>query len=275
MTALSDDALRACQVARFASALAALGLTFDLATAPVPGAHPVELGAVGLAAGIFILLSRCRDRPSLAVGTAAFLIVNLALFVALWLGAQRVAESGIPWVPFRQHHLGALTVAALAPPRLWVGLVTIAGFTVLPILQFSLFSPEIRQRMPYGDPWATLAFGGFASALLVFRLRSNRIETDVARMHAKMAALERFARTMLAVRDLMNTPLQTLQLNAELLREDRPNTKVIADRIERSVARMQEIEHVAGEYERDVAWPADAESFDPMTVLKPHTPIRR
>ena len=146
--------------------------------------------------------------------TQGSLVVNFAVIGSLWVSSQRLADSGVNWVPFRPHHLGVLAVALLAPSRAWVGIVSIVAFTSAALLQFALFDPEIRAHLAYGDPWATLAYGGFAIGLLIFRLRGNRIEQEMTIVNTRVVELERFARTMLAVRDLTNTPLQTLELLA-------------------------------------------------------------
>jgi hypothetical protein len=150
---------------------------------------------------------------------------------------------------------------------MWVGTITIAGFAGSALLQFAMFEPEIRERLPFGDPFATLAFGGFALGILVFRVRASQVENDALELQVRMKNLERFAMTMLAVRDLTNSPLQTLKLSADLLRADSPPTRMIADHIDRTVGRLQEIERIATRYDHGLRWPRDAESIASNEVL--------
>lgn len=274
MDRATADALRDCRVARWAATLACLGLALDL-TSATGDPQLIEIAAIAVTASAAAWLWLRRDHPSHFMGAAAFLLVNAAVIASLWVSSQRLAESTEHWVPFRPHHLGALAVALLAPSRAWVGIVTIAGFTSAAVLQFALFDPTIRARLPYGDPWATLAFGGFAIGLYLFRLRANRIEQEIAIVHTRVVELERFARTMLAVRDLTNTPLQTLELIADLLRAEAAGPHDVADRIERAVHRMKEIEHLASAYETEVAWSSETASFDPRAILQAARPLQR
>lgn len=252
------------------AALGFFGLLFDYLanTAWVGHGHILELIALAVTASCFVGMTMIRDVPTVRLGTAVFLVVNLALIAALWEIAQHFADSGLRWVPFRENQLGAMTVALLAPPIAWVGIVTILGFTGAAVVQYALFDPSIRERIAYGDPWATIAFGGFALVLLVYRLHGNRKEREAAQVQARLEHVERFARTMLAVRDLANTPLQTLVLSVDLLRSVDPDPVVIADRIERAVRRLRDIDRIASAYEDVLGWPADTESFDAVEILR-------
>jgi hypothetical protein len=259
---------RAHRAAMYTAILGAVGLAFDCI-------NNLAIGRAALVEGIAIppilvllaVLVWRDDRPSVRFGIAALLACNALVIAALWVSQQVIAESGVPWVPFRPNHLGALTAAMLAPGRMWVGILTVTGFTGAALAQYSLFDPSIRDRLPFGDPWATIAFGGFGLGVLLFRRRASRVEHDSIDLQVRMKNLERFARTMLAVRDLTNTPLQTLKLSADLLRADKPPTRLIADRVDGAVRRLQEIDRIAATYDRDLPWPPDSESIAAIDVL--------
>jgi hypothetical protein len=266
----ADDAVRACRVARISAALGFFGLLFDYvsSSAWVGNGHVLEMIGLAVCASCFLGMTMVRYVPTVRLGTVVFLVVNVALIAALWETAQDFAASGIRWVPFRENHLGAMTVALLAPPIAWVGIVTILGFTGAPVVQYALFDPAVRERIAYGDPWATIAFGGFALVLLVFRLHGNRKEREAAQVQARLEHVERFARTMLAVRDLANTPLQTLVLSIDLLRSADAEPAVIADRVDRAVRRLRDIDRIASAYEDVLGWPAGTQSFDAVEILR-------
>lgn len=268
MTCGALAAERAHRAAIYTAGLAALGLAFDCI-------NNLTIGPAALFEGIAVppilvflavLLWR-RDRPSVRFGIFSLLTCNALVIGALWGSQQVIADSGVPWVPFRPNHLGALSAAMLAPGRMWVGIASVAGFTGAAVAQFALFDPSIRERLPFGDPFATLAFGGFGIGVLLFRRRASRVEHDAIDQRVRMKNLERFARTMLAVRDLTNTPLQTLKLSADLLRSDAPPTRLIADRVDGAVLRLQEIDRIAATYDRDLPWPHDGESLAATDVL--------
>jgi hypothetical protein len=197
----------------------------------------------------------------------AFLLVNTAIIVALWESSRGLAALDIPWVPFRPHQLGALAVALLAPPVASVGILAILGFIGAAVMQFTLFDPAIREQLPYGDPFASLAYGGFALALYVHRLRATQTERDVARVQAEAEGFERLARAMCAFRDLSNTPLQTLVNSVELLRQR--GVHDVADRIERAVLRLRQLEEHTRPYETQLHWQNGDEAWDPWAILRP------
>ncbi len=268
MTGGALAAERAHRAAIYTAVLASVGLAFDCI-------NNLSIGPAALFEGIAIppllvllavLLWR-REQPSVPFGIGALLAANAVTIAALWVSQQVIAESGVSWVPFRPNHLGALSAAMLAPGGMWVGILTVTGFTGAALAQLALFDPSIRERLPFGDPWATLAFGGFGLGVLLFRRRASHVEHEAIDLQVRMKNLERFARTMLAVRDLTNTPLQTLKLSADLLRSDQPPTRFIADRIDGAVLRLKEIDRLATTYDEDLPWPRDAESIAAAEVL--------
>jgi hypothetical protein len=206
-------ALRAERVATFAACLAIVGLSIDasfwfLTYRLVPHGH---LGAMALSAGLLALMYGDRGRPREWVGTAAFFAINAAILAALWVTDSRIVHLG-SWSPFDAQKLGALTVALLTPPRAWVGLVNIAAFTFVPIAELALWDPSTRGSLPPTTPFASVAYGAFACGLLALQLRRLNVERLDAQRRAQGAAVERFARLLLTVRDLANTPLQIIEL---------------------------------------------------------------
>ena len=269
MKDIPSAAERSCRVARIAGGLGTIGLTLDaivdLAVGPPSAAQLFGIAACG-AVWLWTLVR--RNHPSLVFGSLAFLAINAAILVALTSAAQRIAESGVHWVPFRAHQLGMLTVALLAPPVAWVGAITIVGTVATVLIQYQRFPAEVAAQLPHGEPWSTMFFAGFALVLLFFRLRADVNEREAVRAQAKAEAYQAYARAMLAVRDLANTPLQTLTNLTELLRAHGPEVAGISDRLERAVARLTELEEATRPFERELELRAGQESLDPRTVLR-------
>jgi hypothetical protein len=171
------------------------------------------------------------------------------------------------WAPFQAEKLGALTVALLAPPGFWIGTLSILAFAATPIVHAASFAPAVRARLPMSEPWASLAYGAFALLLLFYRLRARAVEREMARVNAEVAAREQLTRALLAVRDLTNTPTQTLSLAVALLREHHPEDSELHRRMDRALTCLREINGVVGAYESKIGWQSGDESFDAMTVL--------
>jgi hypothetical protein len=89
------------------------------------------------------------------------------------------------------------------------------------------------------EPWATLAFGGFALVLLGYRLRQIAYERSLLRARAGAEAATHRAELSTLVRDLANTPLQTISLEVTLLKNKVPPYERRLDRIERALGRLR------------------------------------
>lgn len=259
---------RSLRAARLAGGLGTLGLLIDTVLGTPQGATTAQLAAIVIC-GLLWMATYAERRPeTVAFGSVIFLLLNTTIVIGLWAKVQQFAESGMLWVPFRAHQLGALAIALIAPPVAWVGVVAIIEIIGAAVLQFLLLGPELRAHMPFGDPWSTLLFGGFALGLLFYRRRADREEHETARALAEAGAYQRFARAMIAVRDLSNTPLQTLTNMVPLLRQQSPELGETAARLERAVARLTELEQATRPFERQLVWKPGDESWDPKAILR-------
>jgi hypothetical protein len=117
------------------------------------------------------------------------------------------------------------------------------------IVQYFLFDPAIRARLPIGEPWATFAYAVFGLGLLAYRLQRRAADEQLARARAETAALERWRAAVATLRDLANSPRQTLELNVALLRTRFPETAPLADRLERALERLSEVDRMLTAYE--------------------------
>lgn len=270
MRARRTDEERNWRIARITGGLASVGLGVDALVGSPVGVTHAQLAAIAVCGAIWIWSLAHRELPTMTTSNIVILTLNATIIVALTSAAQRLAESGIDWVPFRPHQLGAMAVALLAPPAAWVGVAAIVGFVGTAAIQYALFDAAIRERLPFGDPLSTLIYGGFAIVLLFFRRRADKTEREVIRAHADAESSQRHARAMLAIRDLANTPLQTLANMTTLLRHRGTLSDEDLARIERSVARLTELEHATQPFEHGLEWDPGDESWDPRAVLTTH-----
>jgi hypothetical protein len=212
--------------------------------------------------GLLVSVRRIKDvRPLIA----AFLINNLAIAATLFVTNRHYALAPRTWIPFQPDKLSMLTAAVLAPTPL-VGVITIGIFGGGALARYATFDPAIKARLPIGEPWALVAFLLFAGVILFYRNRQQRLEQQMVEAQSEAAALAQVARTFLAVRDLVNTPLQTIAAVAALL-DQIPAGRVQADRLRRSLERMKELEQILGEESRPPS-SADSAAFDALFVLK-------
>lgn len=265
---LATDPERSLRAARLAGGLGTIGLTVDAIVGTPQGGPAIQFVASVICGLLWMATYTARPPRTTLYGSAIFLLLDAAIIIALWVKTDQIAGSGLHWVPFRAHQLGAIAIALIAPPVAWVGVVALVTLVGAAVLQFMLFDPAIRAQMPFGDPWTTLFFGGFALGILFYRRRGDRMERDTAHAEAEAENYQRFARAMIAVRDLSTTPLQTLTNMVVLLRQHGPELRAIADRLERAVARLTELERATRPFERQLEWKPGDESWDPKAILQ-------
>ncbi|NVB84637.1 MAG: hypothetical protein HOV81_40060 [Kofleriaceae bacterium] len=265
---IATDAERSLRAARIAGALGTIGLAVDSLVGSPNGPPVAQLVAIVIC-GVLWMATYVERRPdTVAYGSALFVLLNTTIIVGLWMKTQQLVDSGVNFVPFRAQRLGALAIALIAPPVAWVGVVAIVEVIGAAVVQYMLFTPDLRAHLPYGDPWSTLFYGGFALGLLFYRRRADRQEYETARALADADAYQRLARAMIAVRDLSNTPLQTLTNMIAVLRRQSPELGETADRLERAVSRLTELEQATRPFERELVWKPGDESWDPKAILR-------
>jgi hypothetical protein len=259
-----DLAVRHAWRGAFAAAvLNAAGMSADFLLAravPTMPIYPYAMSVlVGIGLIVFLLIR--RQRATVRLGSAVFLVNMVAMLVALWITSGYWATTGRAWTPFQANKLGALAVSLLAP-QLGVGLASIAGFAAMAIGKFYFLDPEIQRGFPVGEPWLILIYALFAGVLLIYRLRGLALEREMLRIHAEAAAAEQLARTFLRVSDYSNTPIQTIAFTTELLRAKTHDLQPTLDRLDRAVEKLTELSHALTRYEDAHKWSPGDESLD-------------
>lgn len=219
--------------------------------------------------GLVGLLLAGRQRLGARDVEACFAGAVLPFLPIYAVAEWAMARSGLIWVPMTGHRLTMLAIGVLAPTRLGLGGGLVGAFALESVvLWYGLrlgSNPGVRS--PW-EPWVTLIYGGVGFALLAYRVRSHTIEQRLREVRAQAETLERLARVFLAVRDAVNTPLQTLELSVALLRKRHPETEVTAVMLERSVQRLRSLTQRLGSADPLVVWREGDESFDAEAVLQ-------
>ena len=85
--------------------------------------------------------------------------------------------------------------------------------------------------------------------------------------------MKRMTRTVLAIKDLANSPIQALTLDAETLKRKDMENAAIALRIEQATVQLSELNRILDEYLRGSPTSDVTASFDPYDELgaRPNT----
>jgi hypothetical protein len=205
------------------------------------GLRWIYLTHAALAALVALLLWRPRTvdaRRSLA----AFLAIALPLLPIYWLSQSRSIAAGVFWQPVIGRKLILLGLALLTPHSRAVAAVLLAiflGECVLLWEHFDLWNDP--KTAAAGEPWVTLLFGATTGLLLVQRWRSRRLEQQLLQTQTDTKALYQLMQISLAVRDQVNTPLQSLELSIALLKRRHPAEQPALERMDRSLQRLIEL----------------------------------
>ncbi len=208
-----------------------------------------------------------RHRPTRAAAAAAFTINTAAIVIMLWLDNKYWITIGPRWAPFQANKLGAITVGLLTP-EIAVGVLSIAAYAGAAVVQWLTWDAAQRAVMARGEPVPTLIFALFGLVLLIFATRRYAVERQLVEEQKHAAALEELARTLLAVRDFCNTPLQTIESATAVARMRHPDAATDLARIERALVRLHELNKLLSQHEAHIRWGKEDESFDAVERLR-------
>jgi len=244
--------------ATVAALFTAIGMLLEIAiakNAPGVSAKPAGIGAFVAFLLLLVLFLR-RKTPSGRWASVIYLINIACVITVLLLTNLQFALSERNWVPFQAMKLGCL-IAAMVAPGFWVGLISILAYFFSALLQFEIFfPPEIRAQAADAEPWPLLAFALAAVFALVYRFRRVQLEQEIARIQAQSFVIKQLANTFLNIRDLMNTPLQVIELSIDLLRKSKDANNQVIDRIDHSMQSLREINSVLVQHEKQIEWQA-------------------
>lgn len=262
----------AVRAAKTLSALVALSC--GLAAAALLSLDDVHLRRVGWgwlanagisAVALTVLLLRRRWSAPQAQAVSLMLIGTtlLAQVHADWFSAL----SSIRFAAFEGFKAVALVVATLAPFRPALSYGVVGACAVAPVLLYEVMPAQMRANLPVEAPWTTLIYPLLATGILMYRGRALRMEAEVLRAHARREQLERFAKVSLAYRDLINSPLQTIELLCAVLRQEHPESKEPLDRLRRCASRLTAMGEMLSHTEHQVVWTSKEEAFDAAQVI--------
>jgi hypothetical protein len=233
-----------------------------------PSAMASAVGAL-----VVLILFATRRHTTTRLTSALFLLNSASVTAAFALTDPVVVQQSPLWAPFQAEKLGAL-VAALLAPSFFTGVITILGHVLTPLIQLQTFAPEIRQHFAQAEPWTVVAFGVVAILLLGFRFARARLEDKVVAAEAEVRATRDLAQKIMAIKDRLNSPLQTLDIGMALLRPRGaadPELADLVERLDRAVASLATTSRALAKYEPMLGSDRRTLSFDALEVVEPQS----
>ena len=260
-----DDAAEAHRAAVISALLGGVGTALGVLgfwSISGPALRAVQAGGI-LVSGTVLLTLRGQHPPhARSRATALFLLVLLPTVAMAWMVDAARATHGVHWVPYEPAKLSVLTLAVIAPPGWATGAVGIAMFVGSSIVHHALLSADLRARMSAGEPFGITAYGVFALVLLGFKQRSYALRIELQRARAEKVAIERVARVAMALRDLANTPVQTLELVRQTLMAADPQWRAQTERMGRALERLRRLNDLLGPYQAAVTWDDEGRALE-------------
>jgi hypothetical protein len=130
------------------------------------------------------------------------------------------------------------------------------------IVHHLLLAPHVRAGMAAGEPFGIIAYGSFALVLLAFKQRSYALRVELQRARSEKVAIERVARVAMALRDLANTPVQTLELIRQKLMAADPQWRAQTERMGRALERLRRLNDILGPYQAAVMWDDEGRALE-------------
>jgi hypothetical protein len=216
------------------------------------------------------VLVYCLWRRAMPLRVSRGLFVALVLFAVpnVMLLDAVMSSQGRAWTPFIGERTVLLAIGLLSP----LGMsASIALALVHLVAAWVHWVVQIRALQPLASwtPWVTTAWALMTCALMQYRRSVNAALTDAADTRAELETLRSAARTLLVMRDGVNTPLQTLALGLAMLERNPKLAPQLLPRLQRAHAQLRELmRHSAEVEDPQWRWGADELSPDPHRELE-------
>jgi hypothetical protein len=260
-----DDAAEAHRAAVIAALLGVVGTAMAVGgfwRISGPALRAVQAGGI-LVSGTVLFALRGRHPPySRAQGNVLFLLVLLPTLAMAWMVDDARATHGVHWVPYEPAKLSVLTLAVISPPGWPTGAGAIALFVGSSLLHHALLPAAIRAHMSAGEPFGITAYGVFALLLLGFKQRGYALRAELQHARAEKVAAERLAHMAMALRDLANTPVQTLELVRQRMMAADPQLRTQTERMGRALNRLRQLNDILGPYQTAVIWDEEGRALE-------------
>lgn len=234
--------------------------------------HPVDvrirlvIAIIVATASSYLWLRRRNASDTLCA--LVFVCIVGPFWLTFWITEVNHAMSGRYEQPFVGPKLMLFVVSALCPtrPRLLAPLLLAAVSTEVAAMWVHLQFGAVPSVLATGEPWISVSYVLLACFLFGSRLHWMRLHEELTVARAEATVLQTTNEAFVAVQDLANTPLQSLEIALELMDRRRP-TDPLVGRAQRAVQRLRAltrhlpVEHLA--HER-----VDRQALDELRALR-------
>jgi hypothetical protein len=230
---------------------------------PSPAFRLAQVAGFVLNGTVLAILWFRRARPSAALAYTLFMLTVLPALVLVWLANEASATRSPRWIPYEPDKLSVMALAMIAPPGWWPGIIAIGAFLAAALIHHQTMSDTLRLQMMAVEPVAIIAYCLFAFVLLTFRQHGRRLQAELARARSEKLVLESVARFAMSLRDLANSPVQTLELIRHALPVGDPRLRGLERHMGHALDRLRQLNQILVRYQRAITWKdSGTSSFD-------------
>jgi hypothetical protein len=206
--------------------------------------HPVNvrvrLFAIAIVGIATLTLWIHRKTAGTALCAAAFVCIIAPFWLTFWISESNHALSGRFEQPFVGPKLLLFIISALCPTRpRWLGPALLIGLCAEMVgMWVALRFGSIPTVAWAGEPWVALTYALLAAFLFGSRLHWMQVHGELAVARAEAEMLQTTNEAFVAVQDLANTPLQSLEIALALMARERPNDSLLGS-ARRAVMRLR------------------------------------
>ena len=167
---------------------------------------------------MLVYLVATRRRPSERRATGVMLVVYLALLPILIANGKGLLAMNRPYAPFVGQKFLMVSMALVAGSRLGLGIaLNLLTWASAIVAFYVLGLGAHRDLVSVSEPWVTTVYMLIGFVVLVMRERRRIASIEVLRAEAEAGAQSRRLALILAFRDQLNSPLQSLLASVVLL----------------------------------------------------------
>jgi hypothetical protein len=219
---------------------------------------------------VLVVLGYCLWRRNLPLRLSRALFLGLALFALpnVMLLDAVMSSQGRAWAPFIGERAVLLGLGLFSP----LSAAASAGVVLLYVVaSWAHWFLQLRALQPLASwtPWVTMAWGVMTCCLLLYRRSVNAALSEAASNRAELETLRSASRTLLMMRDGVNTPLQSFALGLALLERNPQLAPQLLPRLRRAYEQLRELMRHSAEVEDPLqGWEAEELSPDPHRELE-------
>lgn len=219
----------------------------------------------------WLALALIYKRPVLAEKYRSYIYFGTAFFVFLSasVNSHDLIVNRSSATVLGGYKIFAVLIALIAPAPAWIGYVLIGCCIVFPSLQALFITTDMAVQTNYRDPWLTIIYAILAFIVFKYRIHAQKVEIELIETKSKEKSLKYFSDISMAIRDLTNSPLQSIDLVTDLLEQNNITPEKAGSLLRPNIKKLHDLSNMMAEQHEKLNRPEYQQaSFDSIELLK-------